>query len=670
MTALNEKVLILGVDGLDPSLVNRFRAEGIMPNFDKFIARGSARKDLRMLGGVPTITPPMWTSLATGATPATHGITCFWGQSKTDMATMTYNLNSKKCKAEQLWNVTAEAGMKTLVWHWPGSSWPPSSDSPNLHVVDGTQPNAVGNGDCVVDDDKLIYASEKIEKVVFQAKVPNTSGAGCVINDVPVTKARDEVNESDYGNAEAITSLILSEHEGDLSADMLPVDIVNSPITKPENWLCEVPDGAKEMTILVNNGMTKRPALILRNAEGKYDRVAIYKNKKAAEPIIVLGDEFAANVLDELSKDEATLKVNRNMRLLEIAEDGSEVRIWLSSAKDIEKDVLWYPSYLKKSVVDAVGPVPCTSMAEARNEGLVKTALLPSWDVYSQWQADALQYLIEKEGYQVIFSHLHNVDACGHLFWYLSKDRPGIGNHGALYEEAIEWTYRCTDTYIGSFLHYLDEGWTILIISDHGLLVPPEDDIPLLGDGFGCNIRVMEELGYTVLKKDENGNELREIDYSKTRAVANRGNHIYINLKGRESEGIVDPADKYDLEAQIISDLYNYRNKDGKRIVSIALRNKDAEILGLSGDECGDILYWLEEGFNRLHGDSLSTFEGMHESSVSPIFIAAGKGIKENFVTERTVRTIDVAPTVATILGVDMPAQCEGAPVYQIFTKE
>mgnify|MGYP006990169486 CR=1 FL=1 len=45
-------------------------------------------------------------------------------------------------------------------------------------------------------------------------------------------------------------------------------------------------------------------------------------------------------------------------------------RIWLSSAKDIEKDLLWYPSYLKKSVVDAVGPVPCTSMAEARNEGL------------------------------------------------------------------------------------------------------------------------------------------------------------------------------------------------------------------------------------------------------------------------------------------------------------
>lgn len=47
------KILVLGVDGLDPSLTNRFRQQGIMPNFDKLIARGSARKDLRMLGRCP-----------------------------------------------------------------------------------------------------------------------------------------------------------------------------------------------------------------------------------------------------------------------------------------------------------------------------------------------------------------------------------------------------------------------------------------------------------------------------------------------------------------------------------------------------------------------------------------------------------------------------------------
>ena len=55
----------------------------------------------------------------------------------------------------------------------------------------------------------------------------------------------------------------------------------------------------------------------------------------------------------------------------------------------------------------------------------------------------------------------------------------------------------------------------------------------------------MQELGYTVLKKDENGNEIKDIDWTKTRAVATRGGHIWINLKGRNATGIVDPEDKY-----------------------------------------------------------------------------------------------------------------------------
>ena len=96
------------------------------------------------------------------------------------------------------------------------------------------------------------------------------------------------------------------------------------------------------------------------------------------------------------------------------------------------------------------------------------------------------------------------------------------------------------------------------------------------------------------------------------------------------------------------------------------MRNKEAEILGLNGEESGDILYWLEEGFNRLHGDSLPTFQGMHESSVSPIFIAAGPGIKKNFVTERNIRNIDVAPTNALQAGEAMPQQCEVAPNYHL----
>ena len=113
------------------------------------------------------------------------------------------------------------------------------------------------------------------------------------------------------------------------------------------------------------------------------------------------------------------------------------------------------------------------------------------------------------------------------------------------------------------------------------------------------------------------------------------------------------------MERQIIDDLYAYRNEQGKRIINVAIRNQEAALLGLSGPACGDILYWLEEGFNR-HADT----------SVSPIFIIAGSGVKHGYYTNRVIRQVDVAPTLAVLGGVRMPRECEGAPVYQILAEE
>ena len=116
-----------------------------------------------------------------------------------------------------------------------------------------------------------------------------------------------------------------------------------------------------------------------------------------------------------------------------------------------------------------------------------------------------------------------------------------------------------------------------------------------------------------------------------------------------------------------MTDLYSYKHeKTGKRVVALALRNKDCVLLGYGGPECGDICYWIAEGYNIDHADGLSTTYGECETSLSPIFVAAGKGIKKGYTTDRWIREIDVAPTMAVLLGAEMPAQCEGAPVYQI----
>ena len=139
---------------------------------------------------------------------------------------------------------------------------------------------------------------------------------------------------------------------------------------------------------------------------------------------------------------------------------------------------------------------------------------------------------------------------------------------------------------------------------------------------------------------------------------------------GTVIDGIVDPKDKWEVEEEIMTALYGYKHPvTGKRVIALALRNKDAVLLGLGGPESGDIVYWTAEGYNYDHTDSLSTTYGINDTSASPIFIAAGVGIKENFVTDRYIRETDLAPTMALLGGVRMPAQCEGAPVYQILAE-
>ena len=678
--AKTNKILVLGVDGMDPSLTKKFMDEGKLPNIKKYVEKGACREDLVMLGAMPTITPPLWATLATGAYPETHGITCFWRQSKESLDEIVYAFDSIGCKAEQLWNVFAESGKKTLVWHWPGGSWPPSSDSENLIVVDGTQPASVSMGAALRDMEQYIHADATITEVIVNKGESHDNGAGCIITDLEdmgdqaaiSSKSSKAMEALDKAlNRKKVTSIMRTLDEGDFGTELKDTT-TRVPLKEAKNWN-NAKEGSKEFAIGLSGGMKRWVCLVEPNADGVYDTVAIYKKKHDEQPMaVVKNNELVKNIIDTVPYKDGTTRVTRSVRVFNMAPDGSSVEMWVSSAMDIDNgDALFHPKSFYKEITENVDYVQPVMITLGGRETVVREIMQPSWEVYTQWQADCLKYAIEEKGVEVVFSHIHNVDNMAHVFWNWSKERdfqPGLNVDA--YKQFIENAYLDTDKYLGNFLPLLDEDWTIFIVSDHGLLVTDELP-PTLGDPFGVNAGVMSELGYTVLKKDENGNDLPEIDWTKTRAIATRGNHIWINLKGRNETGIVEPEDKYELERQIISDLYNYREPNtNKRIVSIAMRNKDAAVIGMSGDECGDIIYFLEEGYNRVHGDSLSTFKGCNDTSVSPIYISAGKGLKKGCLTNRVIRQVDFAATLAHLGGVRMPAQCEGAPVYQILEEE
>lgn len=318
------KVMVLGLDGMEPYTAKRLMDAGKMPNLKKMVENGAARENLELLGSMPTITPAQWTTLACGCNPGVHGVTDFWNQDPENLDTIIYGLDSRLCQAEQLWNVTARAGLKTLVWQWPGSSWPPSSDSENLMVVDGTRPASVNYSIANIDIEKYVEASTEITENEFidhiGSKNLGDAATDCVIDELDLEEESDEDKyaEFDASKTDAKANraeLLLNRYkmkriknvdfhkQGGAAMEQLakvPFDKIKSTISEPTKWAKELPEGAREFITYTAGGQMRRPCLILKNADGIYDTVEVYRSKKDAEPLCtIVGEEMVTDVLDE-----------------------------------------------------------------------------------------------------------------------------------------------------------------------------------------------------------------------------------------------------------------------------------------------------------------------------------------------------------------------------------
>ena len=118
-----KKVILIGIDAASPELVELFMRQGRMPNTRKLVNRGVFGA---LLPPYPTITTSNWAVIATGAWPATTGITSFTVQRVGDPLDVQRNgFDSRLCKAEFLWETAERAGKRSiLVKYW--GSWPPT----------------------------------------------------------------------------------------------------------------------------------------------------------------------------------------------------------------------------------------------------------------------------------------------------------------------------------------------------------------------------------------------------------------------------------------------------------------------------------------------------------------------------------------------------------------
>lgn len=122
----------------------------------------------------------------------------------------------------------------------------------------------------------------------------------------------------------------------------------------------------------MSKGLIRRPALILKNEEGIYDRVALYKSKKNTEPMVVLPlGKMVPEIIDEAIKNDKTYKVNRNMKLLKLDPEAKNLTMYISGAMDMENDSCYHPKRLFREICDNVGYPTPTSLLGRQDSLLI-----------------------------------------------------------------------------------------------------------------------------------------------------------------------------------------------------------------------------------------------------------------------------------------------------------
>ena len=156
-----------------------------------------------------------------------------------------------------------------------------------------------------------------------------------------------------------------------------------------------------------------------------------------------------------------------------------------------------------------------------------------------------------------------------------------------------------------------------------------------------------------------------QADASRSQAIPQRVCYVYVNLKGRDPEGIVDPADYEKVQQQVVDALLTYVDpRTGQRPVALALPKNDARLLGLYGDKVGDVVYAVYPWYSGQHGPILPTGE-WSAGSLKGLLVFNGPGIKKGARLQRTTGLQDVVPTVCHLADLPVPETVDGAIIWQ-----
>jgi len=371
----------------------------------------------------------------------------------------------------------------------------------------------------------------------------------------------------------------------------------------------------------------------------------------------------------------------------------------------------WPPGMVTK-VEAAVGEYVLepgvTGLMVAGNEKGAEDALLHS----ITQRKKAFVHLMRNEPWDVFVAVFRETDNAHHCFWkYLEPEKVGFDREqDPVFAKTIEKVYCRLDRAVGEILEEVPPEAAVMIMSDHGFGFRQYGTSCLNGflantgfltfrpRGRGGLLKTLYRGVEGLLKRGAKEKLVRlfpslrdkvqsrlyfsRIDWAGTRAYSDSVMPVvWINERGRDPEGIVEPGVDYDrVRARVVEALMDARDmKTGRRVVE-AVHHRSEIYSGPHADRAPDLLVeWKEDEpiFGLVPGSGgpaalpefptgeFTVITGEHRPD--GIFIMSGPGVREGESLER-LSLLDICPTVLYGMGSAIPADVDGRPITEAFT--
>jgi predicted AlkP superfamily phosphohydrolase/phosphomutase len=621
-----KRLIIVGLDGQDPQLTERFMKEGKLPNFSKLAETGCYR---RLRTTFPSLSPTAWSSFATGTDPGKHNIFDFLSR---DTRTYLPVLSSAHIG-------DVEKFLKIGKYRIP-------LRKPELRLLRKSKPSWT------------ILGEHEIWSTVLR---------------VPITFPPEEFHGAQL-SAMCTPDLLGSQgtfflyttrpadtkfKEGGIRV-ALPAgsDRFQTSVKGPENAFLEgKPPLEVPMSIVLDRAA--------RRARVQLDGTAVDLKEKELSDWITLSFKAAP-----------AIKVSANCRMM-ITEMDEHFSLYVTPLNiDPENPAMpiSHPSYYATYLAKRIGPYCTLGLAEdtwALNEGVIDDAtfLKQAYDIDRE-REQMFFVALDKLRKGTLTCVFDGVDRIQHMFWrYLEKGHPAArGGNGHEHSDAIEKIYRHSDELVGKVLGRIGKDDLLMVVSDHGFAS--------FRRGVNLNAWLLAK-GWLALKDGGDGRVewLRDVDWSRTKAYALGLTGLFLNIEGREGKGIVKPGeDAAKVKAEIMAALKGLRDTGtGETAVNEAFDT--AKLYhGPYLQNAPDLIIGFNAGYRTswdgatgvvsgpVFEDNTKAWSGDH--CIDPRLVP-GVLFASRKIDRKDPALVDIAPTVLRLFGLDPPAHMDGKPLYE-----